>query len=620
MVEQRNTNAKLETWAVALQSMARGALIRRRWEEKLRLIKETSFTIIKVQAQSRSVLTRRRFADLKKAMKKSVISVVKLQSLARARIAKKSTTTLVKTFSTPIILTSIIAFQAHARGILARRRYDARLRLLHKYERSYTGLQAHCRGLLARRRVRSQLAKLENVADIVVRIQAAARTFLARRRLLLLIRGLRRATPALVGLQARARASLARQHHQNMSKALAEVKVIKSVGSFQAFARAAISRNRHREQAKQLDFVTPDVVGLQATVRGFMVRQDYQAWRAHLYRYQPVATILQAMLRGVLLRRGFRAKMNYYRENLDKVVKIQSLYRAKETREQYRQLTLGKNVNVGTIKNFVHLLDDSEADFKEELEVERLRKKVVESIRENQALENEVSDLDVKISLVVQNVKSFEDLLRIKRSNRTDAATIRRSSVLAAHGDPFAGSRTLDRTAKRKLELYQQLFYLLQTHPEYLSRLFECIGTKEAQEKNRRLTERVVLTLFGYGQDRREDFLLLKLFQVCSIRLYKIFPVLICSFQLAIQDEIADAKEPATIVQAHPMYITIAVHYLRPKQITYIRDALQGIIREVINASDLDLEVDPVRVRPFRFFFLQQELRPSIDTSRKDGS
>jgi Ras GTPase-activating-like protein IQGAP2/3 len=33
-------------------------------------------------------------------------------------------------------------------------------------------------------------------------------------------------------------------------------------------------------------------------------------------------------------------------------------------------------------------------------------------------------------------------------------------------------------------------------------------------EKDRRLLERVVLTLFGYGQDRREDYLLLKLFQV----------------------------------------------------------------------------------------------------------
>jgi Ras GTPase-activating-like protein IQGAP2/3 len=223
------------------------------------------------------------------------------------------------------------------------------------------------------------------------------------------------------------------------------------------------------------------------------------------------------MLRGALQRRVFRQKMEYFRSNLSKVVKIQSLFRAKETREQYRQLTLGKNVTVGTIKNFVHLLDDSEADFQEEIKVERLRKRVVESIRDNQLLENDVNDLDVKIALVVQNVKSFEEVVKSRRRHGADnaAAHAARASLLAAHGDPFSGPNTLDQTARRKLELYQQLFYLLQTRGEYLSRLFLRMSMDDANEKDRRFVERVVLTLFGYGQDRREDYLLLKMFQVC---------------------------------------------------------------------------------------------------------
>jgi Ras GTPase-activating-like protein IQGAP2/3 len=275
-------------------------------------------------------------------------------------------------------------------------------------------------------------------------------------------------------------------------------------------------RNRHREQQKALEFVAPDVNGLQAVARGYRARRDYYAWRDHLRRSQPAATMLQALLRGVLQRKKFRAKMEYYRTNLDKVVQIQSLFRAKETREQYRQLTLGKNVNVGTIKNFVHLLDNSEADFQDEIKVERLRKRVVEGIRENQALESDVSDLDVKIALVVQNVKSFEELIKARKRYGADSAAAHatRASILAAHGDPFAGPNTLDHAAKKKLELYQQLFYLLQTKGEYLSGLFVQLSDETA-EKHRRLTERVVLTLFGYGQDRREDYLFLKLFQVC---------------------------------------------------------------------------------------------------------
>jgi Ras GTPase-activating-like protein IQGAP2/3 len=176
---------------------------------------------------------------------------------------------------------------------------------------------------------------------------------------------------------------------------------------------------------------------------------------------------------------------------------------------------MGTNVTAGTIKNFVHLLDDSEADFEDEIGIERLRKRVVESIRENQALETEVSELDVKIALVVQNVKSFEDLIKTRRHRgESTASHAAKSSILAAHGDPFSGSSSLDHSTKRRLELYQQLFYLLQTKSDYFARLFFHLSRAEIPEKTLRMTERVVLTIFGYGQDRREDFLLLQLVKV----------------------------------------------------------------------------------------------------------
>jgi Ras GTPase-activating-like protein IQGAP2/3 len=514
--EQRKERLDLTPWAKGLQSAARGVLARRAWMAQLRRIKAIGTTMIKVQAQSRGVIQRRRFALLKGAIRKSIPSVVKLQTIARARVARNTHKEVAKSFGEPQIVYSVTALQAQCRGVLARWKDARLLGRLRSAEPYVAQLQAHARGVLMRRRVRNQLAKLDDVSDIVVRIQAAVRTYLARKRLLSLIRGLRRATPMLVGLQSLARARLAQREHKALSKALGEVKVVQAVGGLQALARAALARNKHKEQAKQLEFCAPDVTGFQAAARGALVRREWYAWRDHLWNSQAEAAMLQALLRGVLQRRKFRAKIQHYRANMDKVVKIQSLFRAKETREQYRQLTLGKNVNVGTIKNFVHLLDDSEADFQEELQVERLRKKVVENIRENQTLESEVNDLDVKIALVVQNVKNFEEVVKARRRHGGDnaAAHAARASLLAAHGDPFAGPSTLDHEARRKLELYQQLFYILQTRGEYLSRLFMQMSLGEVPEKNRRLTERVVLTLFGYAQDRREDYLLLKLFQV----------------------------------------------------------------------------------------------------------
>jgi Ras GTPase-activating-like protein IQGAP2/3 len=514
---ERQKQARLVPWAIALQATARSLLVRRRWHSHLRRIKGSPRYVVKIQAQARGYLIRRRLLRLKSALRTSNTSVAKFQSLARGHITRNLHQELKKTFAHRSVVLSVTALQAHARGALARRAASQKVLALRRFEPAFTILQACCRGVVVRRRMRTQLAKLEDVTHVVIRIQAAVRTYLARKRLLTLIRGLRRATPAIVSFQAKARATLRRQQHRDVNKALAAVSVISSVGRIQALARAALMRNRHREQHKILDVLAPDIVGFQAACRGALVRQDYLAWRDHLWENENVASILQAMLRGALQRRRFHVKMQYYRANLDKVVKIQSLFRAKETREQYRQLTLGTNVSVGTIKNFVHLLDDSEADFQEEIKVEQLRKKVVEGIRENQALENDVSDLDVKIALVVQNVKSFEELIKARRRHGADSAAAHaaRASVLAAHGDPFAGPNTLDHAAKRKLELYQQLFHLLQTQGEYLSRLFTLLSMSQASEKNRRLTERVVLTLFGYGQDRREDYLLLKLLQVC---------------------------------------------------------------------------------------------------------
>lgn len=44
------------------------------------------------------------------------------------------------------------------------------------------------------------------------------------------------------------------------------------------------------------------------------------------------------------------------------------------------------------------------------------------------------------------------------------------------------------------------------------------------------------------------------------------------------------------------MYINIAVHYVRPKQITYAQDTFQALIRQIVEDDDLDFEVDPTVV------------------------
>jgi Ras GTPase-activating-like protein IQGAP2/3 len=44
------------------------------------------------------------------------------------------------------------------------------------------------------------------------------------------------------------------------------------------------------------------------------------------------------------------------------------------------------------------------------------------------------------------------------------------------------------------------------------------------------------------------------------------------------------------------MYMNAAVQYVRPKQVPFVRETLQGDVRHVVDADDLDLDVDPCAV------------------------
>lgn len=67
-----------------------------------------------------------------------------------------------------------------------------------------------------------------------------------------------------------------------------------------------------------------------------------------------------------------------------------------------------ENPPLTVIRKFVHLLDQSDLDFQEELEVARLREEVVTKIRGNQQLEKDLNLMDIKIGLLVKNRITLE--------------------------------------------------------------------------------------------------------------------------------------------------------------------------------------------------------------------
>ena len=520
LLAERDEREHLSVWATDLQATIRSHLIRPRYIKLVHSVKTAEGSVIGVQAQARGMLARMCRSIAQNAFDKSVQSVVALQAACRGSIARRARQQREQSFVRPHVAESIVSFQAVLRGRLLRKAEARQQEIIAAHLATFLSLQSHLRGVVVRRSRRADEQKVEDATDYIVAVQSVARGVLARRKKQYFLVNLQQTLPVITGIQAIARARLAKQAHQSMHKALAKVEVAGSVGGLQAFLRTKLAKRQTTEQKKKLDFVQPDVIGFQAVARGYLARQDYCEWRDYLQdpHTQGALVFLQSLIRGFLARRRLYIRTSFIHRNVDKVVTVQSLWRGRVERQMYDRLLTGIDVDVPTIQNYVHLLDDTDADYQRQIHTENLRNEVVQLVRENQSLETEVKELDTKIALILKNKMTFEELARAKHTHaQSHGQGGREDGTFSHYGnrDPFTSGAHLDRASQRKLELFEHLFFTLQTKGVYLSRLLYALSRNEADEKDRRLVESVTLILFGFGHERREEYLFHRLLQAC---------------------------------------------------------------------------------------------------------
>ncbi|CAG8708367.1 14788_t:CDS:2, partial [Acaulospora morrowiae] len=360
----------------------------------------------------------------------------------------------------------------------------------------------------------------------------------------------------------------------------------------QSIARTHLARKRLLERRAVHQSFIPFVIRLQAQSRGWLVRAEWNRRLDQMEKLEKWVVQLQAAIRRKLAQEKHRDRSDHYQKNIDKVIKIQSLYRAKHAGDAYRNLVMGSNPPVGTIKNFIHLLNDSDFDFEEEIELERLRQAVIQRIRENNQFEDHLNQLDIKIALLIKNKITLDEVVAVanpKKRNR------RLSQLNSPHG-PFS-LKSLDKESRHRLELYQQLFYLLQTQPVYLARLFFIMNKMSFPEKTKKLVEGVVLTLFGYAQNAREEYLLLKL------------------FQRSMMEELEKIDSLQEFLRGNFMFMKLVVHYNRgAKERKFLRDLLSPLVKHVMDEESLDLETDPLVI--YRTLINAEELRTGQRSTR----
>ncbi|KAJ1948034.1 iqgap- protein, partial [Linderina pennispora] len=566
----------------------------------------------------------------------------------------------------------VIQFQQSARCRLAERLLEEKRqarRYLRMWE-SATVMQTYCRMVLGRRALDGYKAERDAAIEA------------ERQRIEWEEENRRLAEEAEISRQLEERAERDRvraekERREQEEKRLAEEKAEKERIAREQEAAALERRKRLESERAELE---RRIVGVQALIRGRLARKlyaDMRGWIAAITRFQALCrgyivreeygsrlsswkTVemgvkkIQALSRGYLVRQRLKERRTHLKRNVNVIVKLQNMYRAKLAGKAYRTLTVeDMPPTPKVVQSCASILEDTDQDIEEELDLERHRQLAVRQIRENQQTTRILEQLDIKIALLVRNRISLEEVVRqtsrhfrfldeMRKPSTIASPSFRNSySSLALSGVVPANSlyslKNLDKESRKRLDGYQHLFYLLQTQPTYLARLLFLLnqgGSKVMRQSQvtsiastnggglngrastdsgypgspkggsgedisiSKLIETIVLTLFGFAQNAREEYLLLKL---------------LCSAIKIEMDSISNIQE---FLRGNPIFIKLAVHYNRgAKERKYLRDLLQPLIKKVLDDPEIDLESDPLVI--YRSLIREEESRTGEKSRRQ---
>ncbi|KAI4892427.1 hypothetical protein NFI96_019360, partial [Prochilodus magdalenae] len=312
---------------------------------------------------------------------------------------------------------------------------------------------------------------------------------------------------------------------------------------------------------------------IQSHWRRYLQQRAYKERLQYLYQNWRAVVKIQATVKMWLARRQYLARLRYFKRHVGAIIKIQAFFRANKAREEYRMLVHSSTPPLSVVRKFAHLLELGDNDIRQEGELLRLREEVVRSIRSNRQLEADLDLMDLKIGLLVRNRVTLQEVVshhkKLTKKNKEEL-----SDMMAL--EKHKGLKSLSKENREKLEAYQHLFYLLQTQPSYLAQLIFLMP----QNKSTRFMETVIFTLFNYGSDCREAYLLLQLFTA------------------ALRHEIKlKVDQPQEVVTGNPTVIKMLVSFYRhARGQNALRDILGPAVREVLQDRTLSIRTDPVDI------------------------
>ena len=349
----------------------------------------------------------------------------------------------------------------------------------------------------------------------------------------------------------------------------------------------------HRDEVERLEqAIEPVVTRLQAYARGFLVREHLALRLSHFHDNVDAVVRIQTWWRQVVQRRRYLQELrrrheqeqnrdlNFYRRYLKQIIRIQAWCRRWLAMRSFRAIKRG-DMPLSTLRRFLHLLDIGQRDYDEEMQVQLLKNDVMQTIRRNKQLEKDLNSMDIKIGLLVKNQIALQEVVAHGHKLRKHVSKVpdhnKENSIVKSatesHGHSRPGIELLSLTQKgrHKLESYQHLFYLLQTEPRYLAKLLFLQPQK--------FPETMVLALYNYGSNLREEYLLLKLFR--------------CALEEEVRHKVDSLNDAAT---GNTLVVKLIIQLSRQgHRVSQLRDMLGPIVERILK-ENVFINLSPVEI------------------------
>lgn len=177
--------------------------------------------------------------------------------------------------------------------------------------------------------------------------------------------------------------------------------------------------------------------------------------------------------------------------------------------------------------------------------------------------------------------KNLDTLAKEKNTNQEQG--VQTDCIVTTH----KGLKSLTKEGRKMLEGYQHLFYVLQTNPQYLSKLLHL----PLQGKiNKLFLKNVILTLFNFGSNTRENYLLLKL------------------FGYSLKEEIEyNCEKLSDVLTGKPLVREMVISYAKQLNQGSLKQIVGPLVEKVLENKTLYIEMNPMDI--YKFWRNQLEMK-----------